>query len=73
MVEFQAAHMQSMEDKINRIIMIKVGDSPKQTDPTIKAHLRSATYLTWGEANFWNKLLYALPTTSDERNLFHEI
>ena len=68
MVEFQIAHMQSLEDKVNRIIIIKAGDLPKKIDPAIQAHLDSTTYLTWEEYNFWKKLLYVLPTRKDEKN-----
>ena len=70
MVEFRTVYMQSLEDKVNRIIIVIIGDLPKDIDPVIKAHLDSTTYLTWGEVNFWKKLLYVLPNRSGEKNLF---
>ena len=73
MVEFKTAHVQSLEDKFNRLIIIKTGDLPKKFDPAIQAHLNSTTYLIWGETDFWKKLLYVLPTTNGERNQFKEV
>lgn len=61
-LEFQTAHLQTLEDKVHRIIVIKVGELPKDIDPTIKVYLSSTTYLTWGESNFWNKLLFIIPS-----------
>ena len=72
-MEFQIAHFLSIQDKINRIIMIKLGDLPKNINPAIKVHLDSTTYLTWGEPNFWKKLLYVLPSREDQDNVFQEI
>lgn len=62
MLEFRTAHSQAMKDKVHRIIIIKVGELPKKIDPSIKAYLDSTTYATWGEENFWNKLLYVIPS-----------
>lgn len=67
-MEFRAAHVQALEDKVHRIIVVKVGDLPKAIDPSIKVYLDSTTYLTWGEKYFWNNLLYVLPTSITERN-----
>lgn len=65
--------MQALEDKVHRVIVIKVGNLPKDIDPAIKAHLDSTTYLTWGEKNFWNKLLFVLPNSSSDQNSFREV
>ena len=73
MIEFQTAHLQSLEDKFNRIIIIKIGDLPKKIDPVLKAHLDSTTYLTWGETNFWKKLLYVLSTRNAVRNMTQDV
>ncbi|GFT68417.1 protein toll [Nephila pilipes] len=64
MMEFRAAHVQALKDRVNRIIVIKLGDIPKDIDPSIQLYLDSTTYLTWGEKYFWNNLLYTLPTSS---------
>ena len=73
MVEFRTAHMKSLEDKFNRILIIKISDLPKKIDPAIKAHMDSTTYLIWGEKNFWKKLLYVLPTRNGEKKLLQEV
>lgn len=53
---------------MHRIIVIKVGDLPEDLDPKIKVYLDSTTYLTWGDKNFWNNLLYVLPTSGTPRD-----
>lgn len=67
-MEFCTAHLQALEDKVHRIIVIKVGDLPKEIDPTIKVYLDTTTYLTWGDKYFWNNLLYVLPTSNSTRD-----
>lgn len=54
--------MQTLEDKLHRIIVIKYGDLPMEMDPTIEDYLKHTTYLTWGEPNFWKKLIFVLPS-----------
>ena len=61
-----------MKDKVHRVIVIKVGDLSNEMDDGIKAYLDSTTYLTWGERNFWNKLLYALPSENSAADLLQE-
>ncbi|PRD32184.1 UNVERIFIED_CONTAM: Tollo [Trichonephila clavipes] len=67
LMEFRAAHVQALKDRVHRIIVIKVGDLPKDIDPSIQLYLDSTTYLTWGDKYFWNNLLYALPTSGKPR------
>lgn len=62
MLEFRTAHSQAMKDKVQRIIIIKADELPKKIDPSIKAYLDSTTYVTWGDENFWNKLLNVIPS-----------
>lgn len=57
-----------MQDKVHRIIVVKLEDLPKEINPIIKVYLDSTTYLTWGESDFWKKLLFILPSRSCVRN-----
>ncbi|XP_055941102.1 protein toll-like [Argiope bruennichi] len=69
MFEFKAAHVQALKDRVNRIIIIKLGDLPKESEmpQDIQIYLKSTTYLTWGDKYFWDNLLYCLPTSSSPR------
>ncbi|CAL1298037.1 unnamed protein product [Larinioides sclopetarius] len=66
MFEFKAAHVQALKDRVHRIIIIRLGDLPKESEmpKEIQMYLKSTTYLTWGDKYFWNNLLYCLPTSS---------
>ncbi|GIY98296.1 protein toll [Caerostris extrusa] len=50
MFEFRAAHIEALKDNMNRIIIIKMDDLPKDEalPEEIQVYLQSATYLTWG-------------------------
>ncbi|XP_055941433.1 protein toll-like [Argiope bruennichi] len=63
MFEFQTAHVQALKDHVHRIIIIKLGDLPKEKDlpKEIQMYLKSTTYLTWGDKYFWDNLFYCLP------------
>lgn len=64
-LEFRAAHLLALRDHVQRVIVIKVGDLPDELmDPELRHYLNSTTYLTWGEGNFWDNLLYVLPTST---------
>ncbi|GBN39869.1 Protein toll [Araneus ventricosus] len=69
MFEFKAAHVQALKDRVHRIIIIRLGDLPKESEmpKEIQMYLKSTTYLTWGDKYFWNNLLYCLPTSSSPR------
>ncbi|XP_023239016.1 toll-like receptor Tollo isoform X1 [Centruroides sculpturatus] len=64
-LEFKSAHHQVLEERLNRLIVIILGDLPPDDDidPEILLYLQTTTYLRWGEKNFWNKLYYAMPKT----------
>ncbi|GIY21914.1 protein toll [Caerostris darwini] len=61
--EFKAAHVEALKDRVNRIIIIKMNDLPKDEElpEEIQVYLKSTTYLTWGDKYFWDTLLYTLP------------
>lgn len=61
--ELQMAYLQTLEDRIERIIVVIKGDLPPvNTLPVdIQTLLNTKTYLVWGERWFWEKLRYALP------------
>ncbi|GIY69180.1 protein toll [Caerostris extrusa] len=61
--EFKAAHVEALKDRVNRIIIVKMNDLPKDEElpEEIQVYLKSTTYLTWGDKYFWDTLLYTLP------------
>lgn len=63
MTIFRIAFQQSLEDKINRLVVIKVGDIPASevVDPDLKVTLESIKCVAWGETLFWEKLRFAMP------------
>ncbi|GIY27061.1 protein toll [Caerostris extrusa] len=63
MFEFRAAHIEALKDNMNRIIIIKMDDLPRDADlpEEIQVYLQSTTYLMWGDKYFWDTLLYILP------------
>ncbi|GIY00709.1 protein toll [Caerostris extrusa] len=50
MFEFRVAHIEGLKNHLIRIIIIKMGDLPKDEDlpEEIQVYLQSTTYLTWG-------------------------
>ena len=68
--EFQTALAEFLMDTVHKIIVIKLTDLPEDIDSSIEACLQSTTYLTWGEEDFWQKLLYSLPSGSVPENSF---
>lgn len=70
MFEFQTALKESLHYNVHRIIAVKIGKLPREIDPTMKVYLDNTTYLIWEENNFWNKLLYILPSRSSDTGPF---
>jgi len=62
-LEFKAAHMQAMQDKMQRIIIITHGSLPPidTLDRDLQRYIRLNTYLSSDDKYFWSKLRYALP------------
>ncbi|XP_067145416.1 uncharacterized protein [Centruroides vittatus] len=72
--EFQAALVQSLEDKMERIIFVLKDNSVCDVVPAdMRELLLSRTYLLWGERWFWEKLRYALPRYSTDKPLHHQV
>ncbi|XP_023234979.1 uncharacterized protein LOC111634443, partial [Centruroides sculpturatus] len=72
--EFQAALVQSLEDKMERIIFVLKDTSVCDVVPAdMRELLLSKTYLVWGERWFWEKLRYALPRYSTDKPLHHQV
>ncbi|XP_077502891.1 toll-like receptor 2 type-2 [Amblyomma americanum] len=60
--EFRVAQHRALEDNINRLIVVVVGDvRPEGVDEELQRYMQETNYLRWGEAHFWDKLLYSLP------------
>jgi hypothetical protein len=71
-LEFQAALMQMLKDKRDRIIFVVKGDLPdsNQLPRDVRHILTTRTYLVWGEKWFFEKLRYSL---HEENVSFREI
>ena len=67
-MEFKTAHKQMMKDKCIRLIIILYDDidSTKNIDSELKQYLKTNTYISWDDPNFWNRFFYALPHTAEE-------
>ncbi|GIY56331.1 protein toll [Caerostris darwini] len=54
MFEFRVVHVEALKNRLNRIIIIKMGDLPedKELPEEIQVYLKSTTYLTWGKSTF---------------------
>ncbi|KAK8767567.1 hypothetical protein V5799_005651 [Amblyomma americanum] len=60
--EFRVAQHRALEDNINRLIVVVVGDvRPEGVDEELQRYMQETNYVRWGEAHFWDKLLYSLP------------
>ncbi|KAF8788289.1 Endothelial zinc finger protein induced by like protein [Argiope bruennichi] len=57
MFQFKTAHVLSLKDHGHRIIIIKMGDLPKEKDlpKEIQIYLKSHTRLTWGDRTVFDK------------------
>nr|ABK88278.1 toll-like receptor [Carcinoscorpius rotundicauda] len=62
-IEFHAAHYQTLEDKVNRLIIVVTHNLPPKDslDKDLQYLLSTKTYLLWKERWFWEKLRYAMP------------
>uniref|UniRef100_T1JC97 TIR domain-containing protein n=1 Tax=Strigamia maritima TaxID=126957 RepID=T1JC97_STRMM len=62
-LEFKTAHHQALQDRMNRVIVIVLGEVPPkdEMDPDMRMYVGLNTYLRWEDPWFWKKLRYAMP------------
>ena len=61
------AHYRATQDKKMRLIVLLVGDPPRDQMPDdIQNYIKSGSHLQWGEKWFWKKLIYKMPHVSRE-------
>lgn len=68
--EFRLAYQRALGDHTNRLVIVLVDEVPVDSlDEDLQAYVRASNYVSWGEPNFWDKLLYSLPKKDSKRKL----
>ncbi|XP_038078746.1 toll-like receptor Tollo [Patiria miniata] len=68
-LEFQAAHAQTLRDKMNRIIVVIVEDFSRDLlEEDLKLYMSASRCLKMTDPLFWDKLFFALPKKAKEKN-----
>ena len=65
LMEFREAHRKVLEDRMKYLIVILFDDvDTTELDEELKLYLRTNTYLSVSDKQFWQKLFYAMPLPS---------
>lgn len=61
--EFKSALHEGLKDKHDgRLIVVALGEiQPKDVDPELRAYMKNAVHVSWGDRMFWEKLKFAMP------------
>ena len=65
--EFRAALHEALRGRASQLIVIQAGNisTEVERDPELRPYLRTAALiLTWGEKRFWERLRYAIPSST---------
>ncbi|CAH1795239.1 unnamed protein product, partial [Owenia fusiformis] len=73
-LEFQLAHKKVLEDRRNRLIVIKMEEiEDAELDETIRHFMKTRTYLDVNDKKFWDKLFYALPEKRANKDMKEDV
>lgn len=60
--EYKSALREGLKDKRGRLIVVALGElRPADVDPELRAHIKAAVQVNWGDRMFWEKLKFAMP------------
>lgn len=61
--EFKSALHEGLKDKRRgRLIVVALGEiQPRDVDPELRAYMKNAVRVNWGDRMFWEKLKFAMP------------
>ncbi|XP_077523911.1 toll-like receptor Tollo [Amblyomma americanum] len=68
--EFRLAHQKALEDNVNRLIIVLVGEvGSSSLDEDLRLYMRAANYIRWGQPNFWERFYCSMARKSAKRKL----
>ncbi|KAK8770262.1 hypothetical protein V5799_013273 [Amblyomma americanum] len=72
-LEFRLAHQRTLQDNVNRLVVVLVDDTTTVTmDEDLQLYIRASNHLRWGEPNFWERLQHSFPKRQIRRKLIIE-